>query len=144
MKWKEFIFLLAGSLWLPIELYCKKFLNIYKLIGENLKLIVHPKMKLLSSVEHKIKYFEKCLSVFCPYTMEVNGNQNCLVSNILQRISCYVPQKIESHTGLEHEGEDDGRIFFFSFFCCWINYSFKTLKHCKFVRAVSSVGSTLT
>ncbi len=38
--------------------------------------------------------------------MEVKGKQNSLVTNILQNILFYVPQKKESHTSLErHESE---------------------------------------
>ncbi len=33
--------------------------------------------------------------------MEVYGNRKCLVTNILQNIAFYVPQKKDSHTGLK-------------------------------------------
>jgi len=33
--------------------------------------------------------------------MEVYGNRKCLVTNILQNITFYVPQKKDSHTGLK-------------------------------------------
>jgi len=39
-------------------------------------------------------------------TVEVNGNRNSLVTNILQNIVFCAPQKKETHTGLErHDGE---------------------------------------
>lgn len=43
--------------------------------------------------------------------MEVNDHQNCLVSNILQKIVCSAE---ESHTGLEWcEGEQIMTVFYF-------------------------------
>ncbi len=42
--------------------------------------------------------------IFC--TMEDNGNQNRLVTNIFQDIFLYAPQKKKGHIDLEqHEGE---------------------------------------
>ncbi len=44
--------------------------------------------------------------VFFIHAMEVNGNPNGLLANILQNICFYVPQNKENHSGLEwHEGE---------------------------------------
>ncbi len=43
---------------------------------------------------------------FFVHIMEVNSNQSCLATNILQNIFFYVPQKKEIHKGLEqNEGE---------------------------------------
>lgn len=38
--------------------------------------------------------------------MEVNGRQNCLVTNILENILFYVPQKKGYHKGLEDMRSD--------------------------------------
>ncbi len=55
---------------------------------------------ILSSVEQILLVF------FFLRTMEVNGNQNCLVTNIIKKISFCVPLNKVSQTGLErHENE---------------------------------------
>ncbi len=73
----------------------------------NLKRILHTKMKIMSSfapschdlydwyysVEHR-REMSKCFV----HTMDVNDNQNCLVTNILQNIFFCILQKKESHT----------------------------------------------
>ncbi len=105
-----------------------------------LKGIVHPKMKILSSfthpqvvpnlyeclcsAEHKGRYSEECgkqsssgalltsIVFFFP-TMEVNGAPKQPVTNFLQNIFC-VRQNKEMHTGLELlEWVNDDRIFIF-------------------------------
>jgi len=54
-------------------------------------------------VEYKIRYFEKCLGFSPPPdTMEVNGNQNNLVPEILQNIFFCISQKKENDMRLSN------------------------------------------
>ncbi len=52
------------------------------------------------------RQFQVPLTPLTKNTMDVNGSQNCLVTNIFQNIFFYVTEKKEIHTGLErHEAE---------------------------------------
>ncbi len=76
---------------------------------------IHPhvdpnRCKILSYVEHKLRYFEKPVSYWSPLTSivgkEIIWPINRLITSILQNIFLYVQHKKETHTGLEwHEGE---------------------------------------
>ncbi len=76
----------------------------------------------------KQKFNKKLINTNNTYNlMEVNGNWNFLVTNILQNILFHVPHKRESHTGLErHEDKKiyDNTLILDDPSIGWINGSF--------------------
>ncbi len=52
------------------------------------------------------------IDLHCIFSMEINGDINCLVTHILQNIFFYIPQKEEIHTGLEQLVNDNDNFSF--------------------------------